>query len=143
MASFRLYVWGSNLKAVRTRALSHTGQSHLATLGVRLPQLRPHDSSPVSFSRLRSLHQQAHLGDWYRNLSSRRILLISGGIGLTAIATGLRIHSHAQCRSQSVGQELDQDASSPSIRPTVTLYQYQTCPFCCKTRAFLDYYGIG
>eukprot|EP00058_Branchiostoma_floridae_P014627 XP_002600115.1 hypothetical protein BRAFLDRAFT_66624 [Branchiostoma floridae] len=24
----------------------------------------------------------------------------------------------------------------------VTLYQYLTCPFCCKTRAFLEYYGI-
>ena len=24
----------------------------------------------------------------------------------------------------------------------VTLYQYQTCPFCCKVRTFLDYYGI-
>ncbi|RWS11411.1 prostaglandin E synthase 2-like protein, partial [Dinothrombium tinctorium] len=23
-----------------------------------------------------------------------------------------------------------------------TLFQYQTCPFCCKVRAFLDYYGI-
>ena len=30
-----------------------------------------------------------------------------------------------------------------SVRlPSVRLYQYQTCPFCCKTRAFLDYYGI-
>ncbi len=27
--------------------------------------------------------------------------------------------------------------------PTIKLYQYQTCPFCCKTRAFLDYYGIN
>jgi len=26
---------------------------------------------------------------------------------------------------------------------TLTLYQYQTCPFCCKVRAFLDYYGIS
>lgn len=26
--------------------------------------------------------------------------------------------------------------------PSIKLYQYQTCPFCCKTRAFLDYYGI-
>lgn len=25
----------------------------------------------------------------------------------------------------------------------LTLYQYQTCPFCCKVRAFLDYYGIS
>lgn len=23
-----------------------------------------------------------------------------------------------------------------------TLYQYQNCPFCCKVRAFLDFYGI-
>ena len=24
-----------------------------------------------------------------------------------------------------------------------TLYQYQTCPFCCKARAFLDYYSVS
>ena len=27
--------------------------------------------------------------------------------------------------------------------PPLTLYQYQTCPFCCKTRAYLDYYGMS
>lgn len=26
--------------------------------------------------------------------------------------------------------------------PSLVLYQYQTCPFCCKTRAFLNYYGL-
>lgn len=25
----------------------------------------------------------------------------------------------------------------------LTLFQYQTCPFCCKVRAFLDFYGIS
>ena len=25
----------------------------------------------------------------------------------------------------------------------LTLFQYQTCPFCCKVRAFLDYYGFN
>lgn len=25
----------------------------------------------------------------------------------------------------------------------LTLYQYQTCPFCCKVRAFLDFYGFS
>ena len=25
----------------------------------------------------------------------------------------------------------------------LTLYQYQTCPFCCKARAFLDYFGLN
>ena len=26
--------------------------------------------------------------------------------------------------------------------PPLTLYQYATCPYCCKTRAFLDYYQV-
>ena len=30
-----------------------------------------------------------------------------------------------------------------ALLPSIKLYQYQTCPFCCKTRAFLDYYGIN
>lgn len=25
----------------------------------------------------------------------------------------------------------------------LTLYQYQSCPFCCKVRALLDYYGVS
>merc|ERR1712045_1003255 len=25
----------------------------------------------------------------------------------------------------------------------ITLFQYQTCPFCCKARAFLDYFGLA
>ncbi len=25
----------------------------------------------------------------------------------------------------------------------LTLYQYQTCPFCCKLRSYLDYYGFS
>ena len=25
----------------------------------------------------------------------------------------------------------------------LTLFQYPTCPFCCKVRAFLDYYGFS
>ncbi|PAV56203.1 hypothetical protein WR25_09519 [Diploscapter pachys] len=31
------------------------------------------------------------------------------------------------------------DRSNLDIR----LYQYETCPFCCKVRAFLDYYGFS
>ena len=26
---------------------------------------------------------------------------------------------------------------------TPALYQYATCPFCCKARAFLDYMGLS
>lgn len=30
-----------------------------------------------------------------------------------------------------------------SSLPSLKLYQYQTCPFCSKARAYMDYYGIG
>ena len=33
-------------------------------------------------------------------------------------------------------------ATTPSQNMKITLYQYQTCPFCCKARAFLDYFGL-
>ena len=40
----------------------------------------------------------------------------------------------------------DNTADKPASRkfelPSITLYQYETCPFCCKIRTFLDYYGI-
>lgn len=31
------------------------------------------------------------------------------------------------------------DTSGLNLR----LYQYQTCPYCCKVRALLDYYGFS
>lgn len=34
--------------------------------------------------------------------------------------------------------------NGPTVLPGIrlTLFQYQTCPFCCKVRAFLDFVGI-
>ena len=35
------------------------------------------------------------------------------------------------------------EASSRKLKaPSIILYQYETCPFCCKIRTYLDYYGI-
>ena len=34
-------------------------------------------------------------------------------------------------------------ATSSSQNMKITLFQYQTCPFCCKARAFLDYFGLS
>jgi len=39
--------------------------------------------------------------------------------------------------SRIVNNNRDQDGLE------LTLYQYQTCPFCCKVRAFLDYNGFS
>jgi len=33
--------------------------------------------------------------------------------------------------------------SNDNTKIKFTLYQYQTCPFCCKARAFLDYFGLN
>jgi len=45
--------------------------------------------------------------------------------------------------SNTVLQSAECDAVSQDDRkpPHLRLYQYHTCPFCCKARAFLDYYG--
>ncbi len=47
--------------------------------------------------------------------------------GLVALL-GYSFSSHADCLSNEI--------------PSLTLYQYATCPYCCKTRAFLDYYQV-
>jgi microsomal prostaglandin-E synthase 2 len=55
-------------------------------------------------------------------------LALAGGLFLTSGAVYLtRRTGTVQC--------------SPSA--AITFYQYQTCPFCSKTRAALDYYGIN
>ena len=65
--------------------------------------------------------------------SSKKTLLYStaGGIAVTGYVL---LHSSAQCKNTT-------NAASEGSN-AITLYQYQTCPFCCKTRAFLDYHGV-
>ena len=58
--------------------------------------------------------------------------------------------------SSSSGQDFLLSSAPPEFPPArrivnpadatglkITLYQYQPCPFCCKTRAFLDYFGFS
>ena len=59
---------------------------------------------------------------------------------------GYSLHSSAFCESLP---RLSNDLLTPNTKPSVpdnlpslTLYQYRTCPFCCKTRAYLDYHEI-
>jgi len=49
---------------------------------------------------------------------------------------GYTLHSTALCTSRS------HPNSALSKLPHLTLYQYKTCPFCCKARAYLDFMGI-
>ncbi|XP_051924999.1 prostaglandin E synthase 2 [Hippocampus zosterae] len=44
-------------------------------------------------------------------------------------------------QQRQLAQEQAQ-AAPAGASPSLTLYQYQTCPFCSKVRAFLDYHGL-
>ncbi|XP_078685949.1 prostaglandin E synthase 2-like [Branchiostoma floridae x Branchiostoma belcheri] len=69
-----------------------------------------------------------------------------GVAGLTAVSgAGYVTYRYRQAMSTTAEGPVTtaQCQSSPDLPPMkVTLYQYLTCPFCCKTRAFLEYYGI-
>ena len=74
----------------------------------------------------------------YNNLKLwrfRGILVTSGSFIL-----GARYQSTSTV--ESAGWENKGLAAATHSTRTITLYQYQSCPFCSKTRAFLDYYGI-
>ncbi|XP_064395384.1 prostaglandin E synthase 2-like [Halichondria panicea] len=94
-------------------------------------------------ARLRTKAGQCHLSNGIsrcpvraystRTLSSVQIprwgasAMWGASAGLVALL-GYSFSSHADCLSNEI--------------PSLTLYQYATCPYCCKTRAFLDYYQV-
>ncbi|XP_018587114.2 prostaglandin E synthase 2 isoform X1 [Scleropages formosus] len=57
--------------------------------------------------------------------------LLGGGLGLIYTLRGSFQRHLAEQRSDDQTSELK-----------LTLYQYKTCPFCSKVRAFLDYHGL-
>ncbi|XP_055964786.1 prostaglandin E synthase 2 [Sorex fumeus] len=62
-------------------------------------------------------------------------LALGGALGLYHTARG---HLHAQdLRAERLAAQL-----SLSGRLQLTLYQYKTCPFCSKVRAFLDFHAL-
>ena len=57
------------------------------------------------------------------------------GLLATTSVTYITNRSSADC-------DVSADNENIELSDKLTLYQYQTCPFCCKVRAFLDYYGV-
>ena len=112
-----------------------------------------HSDSPqrgLSFSDGSTPSSTAHNSHSHAPWKYRLLYTAAGGVSCAVCAwLGFQfMHTTtAACRSTAA------TTSSPSIPsdvckessyvPSLTLYQYQTCPFCCKTRAFLDYYGVS
>ncbi|XP_033850783.3 prostaglandin E synthase 2-like [Acipenser ruthenus] len=78
---------------------------------------------------------------WFWTLPGRRVsgrvlgcafLLGGGGLGL--------YHTVKSCFHSQFAQQMAPQSDTGDLR--LTLYQYKTCPFCSKVRAFLDYHGL-
>ncbi|XP_012527154.1 prostaglandin E synthase 2 [Monomorium pharaonis] len=87
-------------------------------------------------------------------------LSLIGAVTGTAVGAGYAYHKIKEAR-KNIALEGTQFETTllkhkPPVTPSrkvvspvdstglkLTLFQYQTCPFCCKVRVFLDYYGIS
>jgi glutaredoxin-related protein len=93
----------------------------------------------------------------HNNIYKKGLLLFVSGI-VTYFGISYYLDSNNKKKINSLEQNQLLNYSSPNlpgvIKPTksfkreknpgnikITLYQYVTCPFCCKVRAYLDYYG--
>jgi len=85
--------------------------------------------------------------------------------GVVAGLAGGTLYAYSEHRRKKNVKEIANDASTkeyllseppPDFPPSrsivnpedktglkITLFQYQTCPFCCKARVFLDYFGFS
>lgn len=72
------------------------------------------------------------------------ILAACCGVSLSAVVSYRTVFSTAvkarPIKDSQIGSESVTKKGISEL--TVTLYQYQNCPFCGKVRAFLDYHGI-
>ncbi|KRT81447.1 hypothetical protein AMK59_5328, partial [Oryctes borbonicus] len=86
-----------------------------------------------------------------------KLSLVGVSIG-AAVGTGYSIYELNKTTTHIINEETSIPLVDdiPAIKPSrqiiyendksnlkLSLYQYQTCPFCCKVRAYLDYHGIS
>jgi len=64
---------------------------------------------------------------------------VIGGVGIGTIYAFSSQHEASELSTNEISTEYGTENSKI---PSITLYQYYTCPFCCKVRAFLEYYGL-
>jgi len=74
--------------------------------------------------------------------------LILGGGGIYLFKTFQKVYASdgsdnklAERLAHKPSRQVRVDTDASGLK--LTIYQYQTCPFCCKTRAFLDYHGFS
>lgn len=100
-----------------------------------LPRLTPVPTSPFFYCQSSANTNNVN-HETTGNSLFRRICVTAG----SCLLFGISFHSTAYCNEKC---PRDDDLSSGiSNLPKLTLYQYQSCPFCSKARAYLDHYRI-
>ncbi len=91
--------------------------------------LRPHSS--------RFIHSTGgHFGTYMDQSTfskTKTLLFVTAG---SCLFLGMSYRSRASCKSLKYSTQ-----ALPRV-PSLKLYQYHTCPYCCKARAYLDYAGF-
>lgn len=87
-----------------------------------------------------------------RNATILAACLGFGAVGIYSFQRGKNSHKAQVANSieSSLGTNIPDAKPTRRIRGSVdnkklklTLYQYQSCPFCCKVRAYLDFKGLS
>ena len=76
------------------------------------------------------------------NKNARKVLYC---IAVGTTASGLVYYSINYNQQKLYAEKSAERFSEEEEKPQPekwTLYQYATCPFCCKVRAYLDFYGV-
>ena len=119
----------------------------------RLTQLNVHSSLSKSVlnrgfncSKRRVFSSGAYRSNGF-DRDHRLAAILAGSCGLALAASGVFTYrvlcNDTKARPIKVSESESDTGFMPGApKLTVTLYQYQNCPFCGKVRAFLDYYGI-
>ncbi|XP_012268505.2 prostaglandin E synthase 2 [Athalia rosae] len=94
-----------------------------------------------------------------KSMNIVKMSVIGASVGVL-VGAGYSVNKISKDRKNFTNEgtqvEIETIKSLPSIKPSrkvvypgdnsglkLTLFQYQTCPFCCKVRVFLDYHGIS
>lgn len=105
--------------------------------------------SPISKSFLNRGHRSVqsrlvstiNYGLGFSGTSRRFVAVLAAGCGVTlaGFVSYQMISNNVKARPV---KDLNLPAEKGISDISITLYQYQNCPFCGKVRAFLNYYGI-
>lgn len=121
--------WVSQLTVPRCSSLINSSHSLCPRALLSATPVATNHSSPFPFSARNS--KTVHSG-WHRT----KLVCATAG---SCLFFGLSFHSTAICETK----KRTSPGSGQVNLPKLTLYQYRTCPFCCKARAYLDYTGIA